>query len=80
MRTAGHGAFVNISSLAAELGSPGLAGYAVTKAAMNALARSVTADYARIGIRCNTVHLGYVLNAEREAGGPPEHMARYESK
>ena len=77
MRDAGHGSIVNISSRAAERGTPNLAAYTATKGGLNALARSITADHAREGIRCNTVQPGYVLNDERDAGSSPERMARY---
>jgi NAD(P)-dependent dehydrogenase (short-subunit alcohol dehydrogenase family) len=79
MRAAGHGAIVNVSSRAAERGVPGLAGYSATKAGMNALARSITVEYGREGIRCNTLQLGYVLNAERDAGRSPESWQRLEA-
>ena len=67
MRRAGHGAIVNISSRAAALGTPGLAAYTAAKGALNALTRSISADYAREGIRCNTVQPGYILHERRDA-------------
>jgi NAD(P)-dependent dehydrogenase (short-subunit alcohol dehydrogenase family) len=50
-----RGSIVNISSRTAERASPRLAAYTASKGAMNALARSITLDYGRDGIRCNTV-------------------------
>jgi NAD(P)-dependent dehydrogenase (short-subunit alcohol dehydrogenase family) len=79
MRDAGHGSIVNISSRAAERGTPKYAAYTASKGALNALALSISADYGREGIRCNTVQPGYVLNAERDAGATPERMARLRS-
>ncbi|MDQ1521165.1 MAG: hypothetical protein QOI55_2238, partial [Actinomycetota bacterium] len=35
-------------------------------------------DYARDGIRCNTISPGYVLNDRRDADITPERMRRYE--
>ena len=76
MREAGHGSIVNISSRVAERGTPNYAAYTGTKGGLNALALSISADYGREGIRCNTVQPGYVLNAERDAGLSAERTAR----
>jgi NAD(P)-dependent dehydrogenase (short-subunit alcohol dehydrogenase family) len=67
MQAAGHGSIVNVSSRTAERASPRLASYTASKGAMNALTRSITLDYARSGIRCNTVQPGYILHDERDA-------------
>jgi NAD(P)-dependent dehydrogenase (short-subunit alcohol dehydrogenase family) len=72
MLAAGHGAIVNVSSRAAERGTPGLAAYTASKGGLNALARSITIDYARQGIRCNTVQAGYILHEVRDAALTPE--------
>ena len=68
----GHGSIVNISSRTAERSSPKLAAYTAAKGAMNALTRSITLDYARRGIRCNTVQPGYIIHEERDADLTPE--------
>ena len=68
MVEAGCGAIVNVSSRAAERGSRGLAAYTASKGGMNALTRSITADYAPLGVRCNTVQPGYILNDARDHG------------
>ena len=70
----GHGSIVNISSRTAERSSPKLAAYTASKGAMNALARSITLDYARQGIRCNTVQPGYIVHEERDADMTPERV------
>jgi 7-alpha-hydroxysteroid dehydrogenase len=67
MLDAGHGAIVNVSSRAAERGTPGLAAYTASKGGLTALARSITVDYARQGIRCNNVQAGYILHDVRDA-------------
>jgi NAD(P)-dependent dehydrogenase (short-subunit alcohol dehydrogenase family) len=67
MLATGHGSIVNVSSRTAERASPRLAAYTASKGAMNALTRSITLDYARRGIRCNTVQPGYILHEERDA-------------
>jgi NAD(P)-dependent dehydrogenase (short-subunit alcohol dehydrogenase family) len=66
MRERGHGAIVNISSRAAERGTPRLAAYAASKGGMNALTRSIAVDYAADGIRCNTIQPGYILHEDRD--------------
>jgi NAD(P)-dependent dehydrogenase (short-subunit alcohol dehydrogenase family) len=78
MLEAGHGAIVNVSSRAAERASPGLAAYVAAKGGLNALTRSITADFARSGIRCNTVQPGYILHERRDAELTPERRAQLE--
>ncbi|MCU1460512.1 MAG: short-chain dehydrogenase [Acidimicrobiales bacterium] len=80
MLAAGHGAIVNVSSRAAERASPGLAAYAAAKAGLNGLSRSITMDFARQGVRCNTVQPGYILHERRDAGSTPDRMARLEAQ
>jgi NAD(P)-dependent dehydrogenase (short-subunit alcohol dehydrogenase family) len=67
MVEAGHGSIVNVSSRAAERGTPGLAAYAASKGGMNALTRSIAVDYAKDNVRCNTVSPGYILHERRDA-------------
>ncbi|HWC38969.1 MAG TPA: SDR family oxidoreductase [Acidimicrobiales bacterium] len=78
MLDAGHGSIVNISSRAAELATPRLAAYAASKGGLNALTRSITIDYARQGIRCNTVQPGYILHEVRDAELTDERRQRLE--
>ncbi len=75
MAQAGGGAIVNISSRTAERASPRLAAYTASKGALGALTRSVALDFAHLGIRCNTIQLGYVLHEGRDADNPPERQA-----
>lgn len=79
MLAAGHGAIVNVSSRAAERGTSGLAAYTASKGGLNALTRSITVDYARQGIRCNTVQAGYILHEVRDAGLTPERRQAIEA-
>jgi NAD(P)-dependent dehydrogenase (short-subunit alcohol dehydrogenase family) len=67
MLKAGHGSIVNVSSRAAERGTPRLAAYTASKAGLNGLTRSITIDFAGQGVRCNTVQPGYVLHERRDA-------------
>ena len=57
MREAGGGSIVNISSTAGLVSSPsGSASYTATKGAVRLLTKSTAIQYAREGIRCNSVH------------------------
>jgi NAD(P)-dependent dehydrogenase (short-subunit alcohol dehydrogenase family) len=78
MRTAGHGAIVNISSRQAERASAGLAAYVAAKSAMNGLTRAIAVEEAANNIRCNTISPGYVLNERRDAHITDERRSRYE--
>jgi NAD(P)-dependent dehydrogenase (short-subunit alcohol dehydrogenase family) len=78
MRTAGHGAIINVSSRQAERASRGLAAYIAAKAGLNGLTRAIAVDEAANNIRCNTISPGYVLNDRRDADISPERRARYE--
>ena len=78
MAAAGHGSIVNISSRAGERGTPRHAAYSASKGGMNALTRSIAVDYARAGIRCNTLSPGYVLHERRDRSLTPDRLARLE--
>lgn len=68
MVAAGRGSIVNVSSRAAERGTPRLAAYSASKGGLNALTRSIAMDFSRRGVRCNTVQAGYILHETRDAG------------
>ncbi len=57
---AGGGSIINISSNAALRGQRNMDGYTATKGAMNALTRSVAVEYAKQGVRVNTLSVGFV--------------------
>jgi NAD(P)-dependent dehydrogenase (short-subunit alcohol dehydrogenase family) len=54
----GKGAIVNISTMAAVYGVPGMSLYSASKAALNELTKSWTAEYGPRGVRVNTVSPG----------------------
>ncbi|MEO8693659.1 MAG: SDR family oxidoreductase [Acidimicrobiales bacterium] len=65
---AGGGSIVNVSAKSASLARPGQAAYSAAKAGMNALGRSIAADYSRQGVRCNALQPGYIIHDGRDAG------------
>jgi NAD(P)-dependent dehydrogenase (short-subunit alcohol dehydrogenase family) len=79
MIAAGRGAIVNISSRQAERPSAGLAAYAASKGGLNALTRALAIEYAKQGIRANTISPGYVINERRDADLSPERRERLEA-
>jgi NAD(P)-dependent dehydrogenase (short-subunit alcohol dehydrogenase family) len=54
----GKGAIVNLSTMVADYGVPGMSLYGSTKAAINLLTKAWTAEYGPRGIRINTVTPG----------------------
>ena len=59
MRQSGGGSIVNISSTAGLVGSPySGASYAATKGAVRLFTKATAIQYAKEGIRCNSVHPG----------------------
>ena len=70
MRTAGGGSIINISSIAGLVGlSPGSgagSAYASSKGAVRLLTKATAVQYAGDGIRCNSVHPGYIDTAMTE--------------
>ena len=60
MRNAGGGSIVNISSVAGLVGDHISAAYASSKGAVRLLTKSAAIQYAKEGIRCNSVHPGTI--------------------
>jgi NAD(P)-dependent dehydrogenase (short-subunit alcohol dehydrogenase family) len=71
------GAIVNVSSRAAQLGSPGeYVDYAASKAAVDALTIGLAKEVAREGIRVNGVRAGIINTEIHASGGEPGRAAR----
>ena len=60
LRQSGGGSIVNLSSLAAFLGTPDLSAYGASKGAVRQFTKTVAIDCAR-KVRCNSVHPGIIL-------------------
>ncbi|WP_339104916.1 SDR family NAD(P)-dependent oxidoreductase [Haloterrigena salinisoli] len=76
MKEQGHGAIVNVGSLASILGLPHQAAYSTTKAAVLNLTRTVAAEAGPYGVRANAVCPGFtetqLLDDYLEQQGDPE--------
>lgn len=67
------GSVVMVSSIAADRGFPGMSAYGAAKAAVRALARTLTAELVTTGIRFNVLTPGtFITPAFDRAGLPPE--------
>ena len=60
MRDNGSGSIVNISSVAGLVGNLMSSAYTASKGAVRLLTKSTAVQYARDGIRCNSVHPGTI--------------------
>jgi len=71
------GAIVNVSSVAARLGSPGeYVDYAASKAAIDTMTMGLAKEVAALGIRVNAVRPGVVHTDIHALGGEPERVER----
>ena len=78
MRQAGGGSIVNISSTAGLVGSlDGSPSYTATKGAVRLFTKATAIQYAKDGIRCNSVHPGPIdTEMIRDTLTDPERMER----
>ncbi len=60
MRKAGGGSIINLSSVAGLIGSARAAAYGATKGAVRIFTKSTAVQYAKEGIRANSVHPGII--------------------
>ena len=61
MKDNGSGSIVNISSVAGLVGNQMSSAYTASKGAVRLLTKSTAVQYARDGIRCNSVHPGTIV-------------------
>ncbi len=71
MARRGAGSIINISSMAGRIGLPSAAAYGATKAALDSMTQSWTAEYSPRGVRVNAVAAGPIYTR-------PEARARYD--
>lgn len=81
MTAQGGGAIVNVAGDWGIKSAPDIFAYSVSKAAVIQMAKSITADYARLGVRINTVCPGDVDTPmldelAREQGRDPDELRR----
>ena len=69
MAKRGKGAIVNISTMVADYGMPGMSLYSASKAAINLLTKVWAAEYGPKGVRVNTVSPGPTRTEGTEAMG-----------
>ena len=69
MAKKGKGAIVNLSTMVAEYGAPGMSLYGSSKAAINLLTKVWAAEYGPSGVRVNAVSLGPTRTEGTEAMG-----------
>jgi 3alpha(or 20beta)-hydroxysteroid dehydrogenase len=60
MAETGGGSIVNISSIDGIVGMSGVAAYVASKFAVRGMTKVAALELARLGIRCNSVHPGYI--------------------
>ncbi|MEM8806070.1 MAG: SDR family oxidoreductase [Cyanobacteria bacterium P01_G01_bin.38] len=71
------GAIVNVSSVAARLGSPGeYVDYAASKGAIDAMTIGLSKEVAAEGIRVNAVRPGFIYTDIHASGGEPNRVDR----
>ncbi|HEX3511971.1 MAG TPA: SDR family NAD(P)-dependent oxidoreductase [Solirubrobacteraceae bacterium] len=69
MAANGGGAIVNVTTMVAEFGMPGLSAYGASKAAVALLTKVWAAEYAARGVRVNAVSPGPTRTANAESMG-----------
>lgn len=71
------GAIVNVSSVAARVGSPGeYVDYAAAKGAVDSLTLGLSKEVAEEGIRVNAVRPGFIYTDIHASGGEPDRVDR----
>jgi len=66
MAQGGYGRVINISSIAGERGRIGDAAYIIAKGGMNAMTRSLAAEFGPLGVTCNAIMPGGFLTETNE--------------
>lgn len=74
-----YGRIINIGSIWTKISKPGRSNYAASKCAIDSLSRSITAEYARHNILCNTVSPGFIATDMTYKNNTPEEIKAIES-
>lgn len=74
-----YGRIVNIGSIWTKISKPGRSNYAASKCALDSLARSITAEYAKYNILCNTVSPGFIATDMTYKNNTEEEIKTIES-
>ena len=69
MQRAGGGSIVNISSIDGIVAMPRVSAYVASKFAVRGMTKAAALELAEHGIRCNSVHPGYIDTALLQGGG-----------
>lgn len=77
MKKAGGGSIVNISSIAGLIGVGAATAYQATKGAVRILTKTVAVQYAKDGIRVNSIHPGVITTKMVTEGIDPESRALF---
>ena len=64
----GQGSIINLSSMDGNVGSAGHTAYGGSKGAVRTMTKDVAIEYARRGVRVNSVHPGYIRTPMAEYG------------
>lgn len=77
MRKAGGGSIINISSIAGLIGVGAATAYQATKGAVRLLTKTAAVQYAKEGIRLNSIHPGVITTKMVIEGIDPESRALF---
>jgi 3alpha(or 20beta)-hydroxysteroid dehydrogenase len=73
----GGGSIVNISSIDGIVGMPGLSAYVSSKFAVRGMTKVAALELASLGIRCNSVHPGYIDTPMIRGGNDGADLSHY---
>jgi len=75
LRAKADGRIINISSIVGEIGNPGQATYAATKAGLVGLTKSLAREYAGRGVCVNAIAPGFIATDMTDDHLPEDHRA-----